>query len=444
MITSVIYKSKPLAFGFFCASGGWWSLPRFIRLALLSMPRMEIELTSTSDDGTWTWRAAGAKLPKGSLDGSLLNGGESVGDVLKVETEQFVDGITVTSVLTTRAPRSAPELLEMLGSGKETPLVTSTLASKKGRRGDNDRRDDKRRDKKDGDRRGPRNRTDRKPRRENKDGDRKDSRKPRQDRPQRTAPPRAKRLRPRHTHRDAAVAALPEELQLLGRQLSRNGVPGLRTEIAKQNAAAEAAGEPAVPEALLLKLAERIQPSLRTADWQDRAEAALKGVADLDLRDLRSVVVAAETAAKTDDTRELAGQLRTELTGRVDREHAEWQAEVASTLADGRMVRALRLSSHPPKAGAPLPGDLLEKLAQGAAEGLSSDTGQDRWGTVLDAVALSPVRGRVVPAGIPAEPNKELLELVTRLSMQVPAIAALFGIAPTAPPRNKRRRGPRS
>ncbi|MBT5504293.1 MAG: hypothetical protein HOK19_02200, partial [Actinobacteria bacterium] len=298
--------------------------------------------------------------------------------------------------------------------------------------------------KKDGDRRGPRNRTDRKPRRENKDGDRKDSRKPRQDRPPRTAPPRAKRLRPRHTHRDAAVAALPEELQLLGRQLSRNGVPGLRTEIAKQNAAAEAAGEPAVPEALLLKLAERIQPSLRTADWQDRAEAALKGVADLDLRDLRSVVVAAETAAKTDDTRELAEQLRTELTGRVDREHAKWQAEVASTLADGRMVRALRLSSRPPKAGAPLPGDLLEKLAQGAAEGLSSDTGQDRWGTVLDAVALSPVRGRVVPAGIPAEPNKELLELVTRLSMQVPAIAALFGIAPTAPPRNKRRRGPRS
>jgi len=50
------------------------------------MPRIEIELTSTSDDGTWTWRAAGAKLPKGSLDGALLNGGESVGDVLKVET----------------------------------------------------------------------------------------------------------------------------------------------------------------------------------------------------------------------------------------------------------------------------------------------------------------------------------------------------------------------
>ena len=105
------------------------------------MPRMEIELTSTSDSGTWTWRAAGAKLPKGSLDGSLLNGGESVGDVLKVETEQFVDGITVTSVLTTRTPRSAPELLEILGSGKETPLVTSTLASKKGRRSDNDQRD---------------------------------------------------------------------------------------------------------------------------------------------------------------------------------------------------------------------------------------------------------------------------------------------------------------
>ena len=27
--------------------------------------RLEIELTSTREDGTWTWRAAGAKVPKG-------------------------------------------------------------------------------------------------------------------------------------------------------------------------------------------------------------------------------------------------------------------------------------------------------------------------------------------------------------------------------------------
>ena len=43
--------------------------------------RIEVELTSQRDDGTWTWRAAGAKQPKGSLDGTLLYDGASVGDV---------------------------------------------------------------------------------------------------------------------------------------------------------------------------------------------------------------------------------------------------------------------------------------------------------------------------------------------------------------------------
>ena len=34
--------------------------------------RIEIELTSARPDGTWTWRAAGAREPKGVLDGKLL------------------------------------------------------------------------------------------------------------------------------------------------------------------------------------------------------------------------------------------------------------------------------------------------------------------------------------------------------------------------------------
>ena len=95
------------------------------------MPRMEIELTSKRDDGTWTWRAAGAKLPKGSLAEGLLDTDASIGDVIRVETEQFVDGISVTSVLSGREKRSTPELLEIVGSGKDEPLVTSNLKKKK-------------------------------------------------------------------------------------------------------------------------------------------------------------------------------------------------------------------------------------------------------------------------------------------------------------------------
>ncbi len=39
--------------------------------------RLDIELTSDRGDGQWTWRAAGAKQPKGTLDGTLLPAGTS-------------------------------------------------------------------------------------------------------------------------------------------------------------------------------------------------------------------------------------------------------------------------------------------------------------------------------------------------------------------------------
>jgi len=444
------------------------------------MPRMEIELTSTRDDGQWTWRAAGARQPRGTVADVLVPAGTSVGDVLRVEVEQFMDGIEVTSVLVDRAERSEPETLEMLGSGHNEPLVTTKLAGRRGRRRDEDgprgrggrdrrpRRDDgEKRDTDKGsgrkDRRPRRDdgekrdtdkgsgRKDRRPRRD--DGEKRDTDKGsgRKDRPDRRSParpdaeakPRARRLRPKRVHRKAAIAALPEDQQPLALILARDGVPGVRSVIEAQNAAAETVGEPGIPAELLLKLAERIHPNLRTADWRDRAESALAGVDDIDLRDIRSVVVAAETAARGSEDRELADRLREALTARVDREHKAWIGEVTSALGEDRVVRALRLSSRPPKAGAPLPSPILDRLAAAAEASLTSDTGQDRWATVLDAVALSPVHQRVTPAGLPIEPTEQLLDVVKRVSMSVPSIAASFGVEPT-PPRRGRRSRPRS
>ena len=423
------------------------------------MPRMEIELTSTRDDGQWTWRAAGARQPRGTVADVLVPAGTSVGDVLRVEVEQFMDGIEVTSVLVDRAERSEPETLEMLGSGHNEPLVTTKLAGRRGRRRDEDgprgrggrdrrpRRDDG--EKRDTDKGS--GRKDRRPRRD--DGEKRDTNKgsDRRGRPDRRSParpdaeakPRARRLRPKRTHRKAAIAALPEDQQPLALILARDGVPGVRSAIETQNAAAEAVDEPGIPAELLLKLAERIHPNLRTADWRDRAESALAGVDDIDLRDIRSVVVAAETAARGPEDRELADRLREALTARVDREHKAWIGEVTSALGEDRVVRALRLSSRPPKAGAPLPSPILDRLAAAAEASLTSDTGQDRWATVLDAVALSPVHQRVTPAGLPIEPTEQLLDVVKRVSMSVPSIAASFGVEPT-PPRRGRRSRPRS
>ena len=61
--------------------------------------RIDVELTSQSDDGTWTWRAAGAKQPKGTLDGALLYSGAAVGDVCRAEADFEIDGIFITAVM---------------------------------------------------------------------------------------------------------------------------------------------------------------------------------------------------------------------------------------------------------------------------------------------------------------------------------------------------------
>ena len=55
--------------------------------------RIDIELTSDKGDGTWTWRAAGAKQPKGTLDGSLLPQGAEVGQELRAEVVSWLEDL---------------------------------------------------------------------------------------------------------------------------------------------------------------------------------------------------------------------------------------------------------------------------------------------------------------------------------------------------------------
>lgn len=384
--------------------------------------RIEIELTSKKDDGSWTWRAAGAKQPKGTLDGGLLYDGAGVGDVVRADAEFELEGITVTAVLPPKGPRKEPERIEIISRPVEGG-VTSQLARKPRR---DDKRGKGRRDRRDGDDRRRRDDGDRRPR-----GDRSD--RPRKERPERPAEPpkpKPKRLRPARTHRNAVLAELDDKQKPVAEQVLKGGIPAVRTWVSEQSGGAD-------PTAMVA-LAEDLLPRLRTAEWRDRAEAALKDMDELDLRDIRSVVVAASDAAKDDETRALAQQVKDGLSQRVDKEHHAWLDEIAGTLADGRVVRALRLSSRPPKAGAVFPPELSERLATAAGEALASDVAQDRWGAVLEAVALSPVHAKVTPAGIPSNPKDELLTMVKQVSMQTPAIAALFGIEPAPAPRRPR------
>ena len=100
--------------------------------------RIEIELTSSAADGSWTWRAAGAREPRGVLDGSILPPGAAVGDQLRVETEQDIDGIRVLSVVPAKEKAARADLLELLPS--EETVRAGDPAAGTGERDDGRRR----------------------------------------------------------------------------------------------------------------------------------------------------------------------------------------------------------------------------------------------------------------------------------------------------------------
>ena len=413
------------------------------------MPRrIEVELTSRRDDGTWTWRAAGAREPKGSVDAALVPAEASTGTVLTAEIEIDIEGIIVTAIASKKSTRSEPQRLEIIGGSRsDESLVTTTLV-RRGRDDRGGRRDrgerGERSGRPDGDRGGrPRGDGDRRSRPEGGGGDQR-RRPPFERKAPLEAKPRAKRLRSGRAHRNTLIAELPEEHKPIAEELFRGGPPAVRTALDKQNEGSKAEGKPEIDPAPLMLLAERLWPQVRTAEWQDRAEGALADVDELDLRDLRSVVVASDSAARDDTSREMASKLREALNRRVDEEHAKWLLELAELVADGRIVGALRRSSRPPKAGAPLPSELATTMAAQAGEALTAEVTPDRWAVVLDALSFSPVRTSVTPASIPEDKPEELLVAVRKSAARLPAIAALFGIEPDAPPSGGRsRRSPR-
>ena len=459
--------------------------------------RIEVELTSTKGDGTWTWRAAGAKQPKGVVDAALLYEGASVGDVVRADADFEIEGILITAVLPPREKkRSEPERLEIIGPPREHQGVTSSLVPKsdrprspRGREGDWDRgerggrpggrdfggrgggasrpRDDAAgrpggrpqgadghprpdgRPRPEGGRprpEGSRPRTDA----AQGSGDR-GTRPERGPRPEgghrrREAPPaaepapKAKRLSPANTHRAAVVETLAPEQRPIAEQVLRGGIPAVRQAVDAQNARLREEGQSEVQAAPLVAMAEQLLPQLKAAEWRDRAEAAAKVVDEVSLRDLRSVVSGAD-AARDDAGRILAGTLRQALERRVEEQREKWVADISGSLDEGRLVRALRLSAHPPDPSTRFPAELAVRLSQAAGAAMTAEATPDRWATLLEAVADSPVRRTVKPVALPAEPGEPLHLAARQASGRVPALAALLGITmppPPGPPRPAR------
>ena len=207
----------------------------------------------------------------------------------------------------------------------------------------------------------------------------------------------------------------------------RDGVEGALT---RQNKIAVADGRDQIDIGPVLRIADELAPALAVAEWLDHADAAMKASDTAELRELRKVIVSGDEFAGSTVVTDAQAALRTKLAARVERDQAAWSRDLRDALSEGRIVRALRQSGRPAKAGAPLADDLVEQLRQAAADALDPDEEADRWTMVIEALAGSPVRRLVRPAEKPAGNDAELLDTVERLAHRVPGVAEVFGVKP--------------
>jgi hypothetical protein len=407
--------------------------------------RIEVELTSRSSDATWTWRAAGAKQPKGTVDAGLVPADAAVGTVLRAEVETTLDGTTVTALLPlkTKSDGRSADRIEVLGSPTRGPDVNVVLAPSSRRRRDRpaDDRDGGRRPRREPGARGAPERGRRRDAGAPREGDREQRGRSGPARPDsREAPGRGRARRPAAstTYRNAALATLKPEQLPVAEQLLRGGIPAVRQAIEEQNARARAEGRPEVTPGPLLTLAEELRPVVNLAAWKDRASAAKNAGKDVPLRELRSIVASASTVTLDEEGTELATALRSALDERVTALRTRWIGRITTSLDEGRVVDALATSVKPPEPAARIPAELAVRLAEAAGAAMNADAAVEEWVALLEVVVDSPVRRSVKPAGIPSAADESVLALARKASGYVPELARLLGI-PIPPPPGPRR-----
>jgi hypothetical protein len=426
------------------------------------MPRrIDIELTSKSDD-SWTWRQAGAKLPKGTLTADMVPGAAAVGDVLRAEVESGLDGLEIVhlDVIAAKEEASKDDRIEVLGAPRPAPNISVTLAQGARRRRDREegpgrersgRREGGRREGRHegpgrsegsrpaggrrertgapGDKRRERSGAPRSEGTPDEGGPRRGGDDRRQDRP----PPRERERRPSVStaHRNALLATLGPEQLPVAEQLLRGGIPAVRQAIAEGQ---KTPGAGTTNADRILAIAEELLPAVNLATWKDRATSAQSQGKELRLRELRAVVAASRTVSLDDEGKELAKVLRDSLDHRVTALRDDWVNKVTKAIDGGRVLDALRTGSHPPDHGTRLPADLAVKMAEAAGAAMTADLEPAQWIELLEAVVDCPVRRTVKPAGIPAAPEAQ--ETARHAAGLVPELAKLLGLKiPPPPPR---------
>ncbi|MEI8051951.1 MAG: hypothetical protein WCI12_11015, partial [Actinomycetes bacterium] len=314
--------------------------------------RIEIQLTSRIADDQWSWRAAGARQPKGVVDASLVPDGIAEGTVLKADVEISIEGIEVIAIsaptVVAEKPKKA-QTIELLGSGREQAGVSWSLAPKakrSGRREDGDRREGGGRD----GRGGPGGR-DAKPRGDRPDGGRGG---PRAGGPRGPGGPGGGRgpggpgggrgdarggrpAAPAQSmeYRNAMLAGLAPAQLPIAEQLLRGGIPAVRQAIDAQNAQARTDGQPPASEEAIMAIAEELLPLTALAAWKDRAHSAQVAGKETRLRDLRAIVSSSRSVSMDDEGRAMAKALHESLDQRAKGLSDEWVTRMSSSLDEG-------------------------------------------------------------------------------------------------------------
>ena len=444
--------------------------------------RIEIEITSLNGDVA-TWRAAGAKLPKGVLNSSLVPGGPVVGNVYRADVEQYMEGIEILSVM---APKTASpvdprhERLELIPTVKSGPDVVVTYAPK-GRGGSRREGTDSRREGGPSRREGGPGRRESGPGRRESGPARRESgppksegsevreaptrpertkrpprnpvdrdaatstpgerpaRGPRPERPARGArPPRPERpagpVQPpmTTTHRNALLATLSPEQLPVAEQLLRGGMPSVRAAVAEQNKNAATQGRPTIDATTIERIADELLGKTNLALWKDRAAGAIGAGRELRLRDLRAVVTSAKTVSLDEEARAQLKELQVSLTARLEHLRTQWNAKLETAIETKNVKEALALVARPPDMSTRVSADMAAKVVAITSEALSADADPTLWKEIVALTIDTSIRRNVKPQGIP---NDEACKAdAIHNAGAIPEFAKLLGMRVPPPP----------
>ena len=412
--------------------------------------RIEIEITSLNGDVA-TWRAAGAKLPKGVLQASLVPGGALIGHVYRADIEQYMEGIEVLSVM---APKTASPLdprnerLEIITEVHKGPDVVVTYAPKgRGARREGERHEGPRREttKRPTTTREPRegartpsDRPARGPRSEDKSGapSEHQARGPRPERSARTSRPERPRgpQQPQLTtiHRNTLLATLSPEQLPVAEQLLRGGMPAVRAAVELQNKNASAQGRPTIDATTIERIAEELIKRTNLALWKDRAGGAIAAGRELRLRDLRAVVTSAKTVSLDDDARVQLKELQGSLTARVDHLRTQWNEKLETAITSKNVKEALGLVARPPDVSTRVSADAAVRVVALISEALNAEQDPLQWREIVELTADTSIRRNVKPQGIPSDEASRAVAVHN--AGAIPELAKLLGMRVPPPP----------